>query len=122
MEYTERKHHLWQGLLIAAIPALLFFPAVAFLTVCPPKYGLLGMTTMGVGFLCVEVWAVWKLFRVVQRKLDWINVSAILGLLLAALVLAATAWGFIAPIRASRSEHRNAVMTQTVACAKSTLA
>ena len=101
MEYVERKHHLWQGFLVASIPVLLFVPAVAFLTVCPPKYGLLGIRTMGAGFLCAEVWAGWKLIRIVERKFDWISGLAILGLLIAALVLAATAWGFIAPIRAS---------------------
>jgi hypothetical protein len=99
MENQERKHHLTQGFLVASIPALLFFPAVALLTVCPPIYGLLGMRILGAGFLCAELWAGWKLFRVVRRKPDWMSGLAILGLLIAALVLAATAWGFIAPIR-----------------------
>jgi len=61
---------------------------------------------MAAVFLLAEVWAGWKLSRVVERRLDWINGLAILGLLITALVLAATAWGFIAPICASRSEHR----------------
>lgn len=37
MEYFQRKHYLWQGFLVASIPALLFVPAVAFLTLCPPN-------------------------------------------------------------------------------------
>ena len=113
MDNSARKHQLRQGFLTASIPAVLFFPAVAFLTICPPKYGLVGMRTMAAAFLFAEIWAGWKLLRVLERRLDWVNGLAVLGLVVAVLVLAATAWGFIAPIRASRSGHGHSSMTVT---------
>lgn len=54
---------------------------------------------MGAGFLCAEVLAGWKLIQIIERKFDWVNGLAILGLVIAVLVLAAAAWGFVAPIR-----------------------
>ena len=99
MEHGERKHRLWQGLSAACVPAVLFFPAVALLTICPPNYGLWGMRAIGAVFLFSEIFSGWIFVGVIQRKLDWINGLAFLGLLVAAVVLAATAWGFIAPFK-----------------------
>jgi hypothetical protein len=39
------------GLALAIIPAALFFPAVAFLAVCPPSYGKSAMTILAIGFI-----------------------------------------------------------------------
>ena len=86
---------MWQGLVTASVPGVLFFPSVAFFTICPPQYGLTGMKTVAVLFLFAEIWAGWKLFGVLERRSDWINWLAILGLLVVVVVLAATAWGFI---------------------------
>lgn len=89
-----------RGLVAALLPAALFLPAVGLLTVCPPRYGVAAMQVIGAAFLFTEVWATCKLFLTLERRFDWINGLAVLGLLVAVLVLAATAWGFIAPIRA----------------------
>jgi hypothetical protein len=93
MEYMERKHRLWQGILLALIPALLFFPVVAFLTVCPPTYGIAGIRIAVAVFLSSEVWGCWKLFMVIQREVDWINGVAFFGMLMAVLVIVALAYG-----------------------------
>jgi uncharacterized membrane protein len=51
------------GLALAFIPAVLFFPAVAFLTVCPPAYGRLAMVIFSTGFICSWIAAIASLVR-----------------------------------------------------------
>jgi hypothetical protein len=101
----KRKVHLRQGLLLAAVPAVLFLPAVALLTVCPPEYGIAIMRATAVVFAADEIFAGWRLLGVLERKLDGRSVAAIGGLLLALLMLVAIAWGFVAPSFARRAGY-----------------
>jgi hypothetical protein len=103
VENVRRRSYLLQGLVLAVVPAALFVPAAAFFTICPPEYGSTIMAIILVAFAGSEILAGWNLSRVLQRRLDWLGGTAIGGMFLAALVLGAVAWGFIAPVLASRS-------------------
>lgn len=102
---AERRSDLWWGLLFASTPAILFLPAFALFTICPPQYGPVVMTVILIVFAASEVVAGWKLLRIVGRPLDWVSAGAITGLLLALLVLVGVAWGFIAPYFARRAGY-----------------
>jgi hypothetical protein len=102
---AERKSLLGLGLLLASIPAILFFPAFALFTICPPQYGPVVMTVILILFAASEVVAGLKLSRIVRRPLDWVSSGAVVGLLVALIVLLGVAWGFIAPYFARRAGY-----------------
>lgn len=102
---AERKSLLWWGLLLASIPAILFIPAFALFTICPPRYGSVVMTIVLIVFAASEVLAGWKLSRIVRRPLDAASIGAIVGMLLALMVLIGVAWGFLAPFFARRAGY-----------------
>jgi hypothetical protein len=102
---AERKSLLWWGLLLASIPAILFLPAFALFTICPPQYGPVVMTVILIAFAASEVVAGWKLARIVRRPLDWMSGGAIVGLLVALIILMGVAWGFMAPYFARRAGY-----------------
>ena len=105
MDAIQRKLNLVQGIALAGIPAVLFFPAVALLTICPSGYAETIMAVILLGFDGSEILAGWKLGRVLRHGVDWLGVGAILGLILDAVVTAGVVWGFIAPIVARRSGY-----------------
>jgi hypothetical protein len=85
----KRKSLLLRGLVVAAIPAVLFVPAVALFTICPPNYAVFVLAF------------IWSFSHVLARPfLGWMNASAVVGLLLSLIVLAGASVGFIAPVLA----------------------
>jgi hypothetical protein len=58
------KHLLAWGLGLATAPAILFFPAVAFLTVCPPSYGRVATMTLSAVFVITWLITITVLVRV----------------------------------------------------------
>jgi hypothetical protein len=103
MKDLQRRSCLWRGLIFAGIPAVLFVPAFALFTICPPEYGSEIMVAILVVFGGSEVVAGWQFSRILRHKLDWLSGGALVGLLLATVVLVGIAWGFIAPIFARRA-------------------
>jgi hypothetical protein len=98
MEDEELKSELRRGLLLAFVPALLFYPVVGFLTICPPNYGQPLMVIFSLAFLWSETAAGRALLKIRQRKLDWINLLTVVGIAVASIVTLAVAWLFVAPI------------------------
>ncbi len=105
MRDVERKSLLLQGLVLATAPAILFVPAFALFTICPPEYATLVITFILIVFAGSEILAARNLSRVLGRPFDWMNGSAVVGLLLALIVLFGVAWGFVAPVLARRAGY-----------------
>jgi phosphotransferase system glucose/maltose/N-acetylglucosamine-specific IIC component len=105
MDDVEKKSLLLQGLVLAAVPAILFVPAFALFTICPPEYATLVITFILIVFAGLEILAGWNLSQVLGRPFDWMSGSAVVGLLMALIVLFGVAWGFIAPELARRAGY-----------------
>ena len=95
MEDLERKHHLLRGLVLAVVPAILFFPALQILTISSSKYRVLLMATISATFLSSEAVAVRNLLRARTGRFDWINAMSTLGTVITMLVILATVWGIL---------------------------
>ena len=63
----QAKPLILQGLTLAIVPALLLFPALAFLTVCPPIYGKTPMMALSFAFGCSWVAAIATLWKLKHR-------------------------------------------------------
>ncbi len=71
------------GLLLAATPTGLFFPALAFLTVCPPSYGPAVMKGLAVAFCISWGFAIvllikWRLLgsdSLTAATLAWVGIA-----------------------------------------------
>jgi hypothetical protein len=98
MEDEERKFGLWRGLLLALVPALLFFPAAGFLTICPPAYGLPVMVTISLAFLWSATAAIRTLWTIRRRAFDWINLVAVVGILFGSVVVPLVVYGLVVPV------------------------
>jgi uncharacterized membrane protein YfcA len=95
MDQIERRAGLIRGIVLALIPAILFLPVVAMLTICPHDYAQYVLLPIMVAFSISEVVAGWQLSHVLKNKFDLLSVGAVAGLLVGALVLAAIVWGYI---------------------------
>ena len=87
------------GVGFCIIPALLFFPAVAVLTVCPPVFGIAIMKILAGVFILSAVCGIIALMPVFFRKPDFTWGVAIAVICVGLLVIAACVWGFVAPLR-----------------------
>jgi hypothetical protein len=92
----QGKQLLKLGLAFAMVPAALFFPAVAALTVCPPSYGPALMTTLAIGFICSWSFAIVLLSKARMLSHDDLAVLAFLwvGIAISALGISFTIWAF----------------------------
>ncbi len=90
----KRRRRLRNGILLAFVPAFLFLPATAFLTVCPPDYGPTAMKDLAVGFILSELCALWNLCHLIPAKPGegHIRAAALAGIVVAVFVLAITSW------------------------------
>lgn len=86
-----------QGLTLAIVPALLVFPALAFLTMCPPRYGKPIIMALSFAFACSWVAAIAKFWRLrhLYARDGAALVSMWTGIPLALAGLALIIYGFI---------------------------
>ena len=89
-----RTRSFFQGAILCLIPALLFIPAAAALTVCPRPYGTLAMKVVAVVFLVSAGYGIRKLGRVVRRKIDLTSIMALVCSLVGLVVVAGCVYGF----------------------------
>jgi len=91
MDTTRRAALLKRGLALALIPAVIFVPVVAFFSVCPPSFGLMGARIALILFLASDIWAVRKLIPTFNTtnngKVDRLNLLAWTGCTIAILTV-----------------------------------
>ncbi|MBI4461504.1 MAG: hypothetical protein HY653_01230, partial [Acidobacteria bacterium] len=88
VEATRRKKYLWMGLPLAVFPAVIFVPAFAFFTICPPfELAWLGALLVLGGCVISEVFAFSSLLRSYHRVVDWIGIISLLFISIPAVFL-----------------------------------
>ena len=83
MNDARQKSLLIQGLLFSLVPALLLYPALAFLVICPPEYAPALWMTFSSVIGGSEITALWKLVPILKGSVGWTTCAAVLGLVVA---------------------------------------
>ena len=93
-----RKALLFRALPFALLPAVLFVPALAILTVCPPAFGPFLMCLLAAAFVASEAHAVPRLVWVLRGRIDWVTGIALVAAIIGSLVFLASLWGLVLAI------------------------
>jgi hypothetical protein len=99
MRQSSRPAILRRALPFSLLPAALFMPAVAFLTICPRTYSVVIMKVIAIVFVASELRALPLLLRSVEWKLgrsaDWVSAVALPILIIALLVILLCTYGLV---------------------------
>jgi len=99
MSQSSRPAILKQAVPFSLLPAALFMPAVAFLTICPRTYSVVIMKVIAIAFIASELRALLLLVRSIEWKLgrraDWVSVVALPMLLVAVVVILLCVYGLV---------------------------
>ena len=92
-----RRQVLRRGIGFCVVPAILFLPTVAALTVCPPTYGIFIMKSLAITFIASAAYGIFRLALLAERAMDFESVVGFLAIAIGLLVIAVCVWGFVAP-------------------------
>jgi len=82
-----RRRTFFQAAPFVLVPAILIIPALRFLSICPPSYGLRVAISIAFVFAASELWGVIKMSRCLIGKWDLTAIGAIFGSVIGLLVL-----------------------------------
>jgi hypothetical protein len=88
-----RAHYFLWGMPLILIPAALVWPALEFLTICPPfmraKVVVIALLAL---FSASEAWGITRMFRSFSRRVDIISLGSIFLSLIGLAALAFNLW------------------------------
>jgi hypothetical protein len=82
-----RRRTFFEAAPFVLLPAILIIPALTFVSICPPSYGLRLAISIALVFATSELWGVIHMLRCFIGKWDLTAIGAILGSVIGGLVL-----------------------------------